>query len=469
MILRSLRNALLGAGLSSFLAVAAGAPLAHAQSGSFGPCAPAPGDNGSSWRPAVSSPCDVMPSRPVPVPAPQGQPSSTPLQPLPATGPEAAPAPTTPQQPATGQQPSAEQALTGQQPGAEQAQNQAQEPSAGQEQAAAELGESVAVADPGGYLDPAIPRTMFRLRFDAAFDMNHPDRAEWFWPAWREMALHAHAINKHGVFQGFEFDPTAKGPVQFANRVDFEEIHPYVEVAFTNRLSAFVDVPVRFVHFRDLKEETANEPFPGEQEADGSANNTSGLSDIQAGMKYALIACPTRYVTFQFRTYIPTGDTLKGLGTGHVSLEPGLLVYQRLTDRLVFQGEFEDWSAVDGSLFAGNILTYGVGLGYDVYRSCGLRITPVTEFIGWTVLKGQESFFGPVAVPSNPPAGLVPGAGLPTTHGIRDEVGDTIVNAKVGVRTYFGNHSDLYVGYGQSLTGERWYREIARVEYRLYY
>ena len=57
------------------------------------------------------------------------------------------------------------------------------------------------------------------------------------------------------------------------------------------------------------------------------------------GFKYALIANPNQYYTFQFRTYVPTGDSYQGLGTGHASLEPALLVFQRLTDRLYFSGE----------------------------------------------------------------------------------------------------------------------------------
>src|SRR3954451_6027482 len=33
-----------------------------------------------------------------------------------------------------------------------------------------------------GYIDPAPPRTTFRLRFDAAYDNNRPNRAEFFYP-----------------------------------------------------------------------------------------------------------------------------------------------------------------------------------------------------------------------------------------------------------------------------------------------
>ena len=46
--------------------------------------------------------------------------------------------------------------------------------------AGAGRGESFAMA-PGGYLDTPIPQTMFRLRYDSGFDLNRPDRAQFFW------------------------------------------------------------------------------------------------------------------------------------------------------------------------------------------------------------------------------------------------------------------------------------------------
>lgn len=65
--------------------------------------------------------------------------------------------------------------------------------------------------------------------------------------------------------------------------------------------------------------------------------DSSGLSDINAGFKWAMVADPNRFVTFQFRTYAPTGAADKGLGTGHVSVEPALLFFQRLNDWLVLE------------------------------------------------------------------------------------------------------------------------------------
>lgn len=262
-----------------------------------------------------------------------------------------------------------------------------------------------------GYIDSAIPVTMFRLRFDAAYDDNRPDRAEFFYP-------------KCGCFGG-----KAPGPPLPETSVDYQDISAYLEAALGNRFSGFVEVPVRFLN------PEVNRDF-------------TGIGDMNAGFKWAFVACEQRFLTFQLRTYIPTGDAFRGLGTRHVSLEPALLAYQRLTDRLVLEGELRDWIPINGTDFAGNVIRYGVGLGYDIVQRDGLRVTPIAEFVGWTVLGGKE-----LAI-----------AGAQSTT--LDASGDTIVNMKLGVRTYFGPHSDVYVGWGHALTGAVWYKDILRAEYR---
>ena len=295
--------------------------------------------------------------------------------------------------------------------------------------AGAGLGSTIALAAPGGYLDNAIPKTMFRLRFDAAYGDNVPDRAEFFYA-------------KCGCFRVAGLDPRAEGPPELEKNVDYQELSGYLEVAVTDRLSAFLEIPTRFIN-------------PQVNIDDG------GLSDINAGFKWAFIYRDNLVMSFQLRTYAPTGDANHGLGTGHVTLEPALLSDQRLGDRWTLQGELRDWIPVGGSDFAGNVLRYGVGLGYDVYRCRNLCITPVTEFVGWTILSGQQ-----LEVPPNVPLtaqGLAPpGVNIPATSA----AGETIVNAKVGVRTYFGHGNDLYIGYGRALTGTVWYKDILTLEYR---
>jgi hypothetical protein len=271
----------------------------------------------------------------------------------------------------------------------------------------------------GGYVDDAIPYTHIRLRFDSAYNDNRPDRAEFFYP-------------KCGCFG----TPDAKGPPLPELRVDYQEYTSYFEYAFGNRLSAFIELPIRAIN------------------PEVNANHT-GFGDMNVGGKFAFISSEDTVITFQGRVYIPTGDGREGLGTEHTSLEPALLLYQRLGDRLGFQAELRDWIPIGGSDFEGNVLRYGIAVTYLALNGQSFRVMPVGELVGWTVLGGQEE---------DNLTGLVKSAS-----------GDTIVNAKLGVRVGFGDlqergllsQSDLYVGYGRALTGAVWYKDIIRVEYRM--
>jgi hypothetical protein len=284
------------------------------------------------------------------------------------------------------------------------------EPTLGFEQFAAVGGQTVALADSGvGYIDTAVIRSQVRLRYDTAYDNIRPDRAEFFYP-------------KCGCFG----TPDALGPPLDERSVDYQEVMTYLEFAPSDRWSGFVELPQRFIN------------------PDVNANS-AGLGDITAGFKFGLYSSCDRLLTFQLRSFFPTGDGDRGLGTEHYSLEPALLLWQRLSDRLILEAEVRDWIPIDGSDFAGNVIRYGVGLRCNVYQSCNCWVAPVAEFVGWTVLDGKVSSFG----------GLV-----------EDADGDTIVNAKLGVRAGMGN-SSMYVGYGRALTGDVWYDDIIRVEYRL--
>jgi hypothetical protein len=276
----------------------------------------------------------------------------------------------------------------------------------------AALGDDFLAVTQPGYLDLAIPINQIRLRYDAGSNFNRPDRAEFFY-------------GKCGCF-GFR----APGPLLPERSVDYQEATAIIELAPTNRFSAFIEMPYRFIN------------------PDVNAN-ANGFSDLRVGFKAAMIAKPDEYLTFQFRTYIPTGDARQGLGTNHVSLEPSLLYYRKLSDRAVLFGQVGDWIPVGGTDFSGNVLDYGIGFGYAAYQTNKMRVTPLVEMLGWSVLNGKE-FTGVSTIP--------PGQ-------VRD-ANATIVNAKFGVRVDAGRQS-IYAGYGRAITGETWYQDIWRIEYRL--
>ncbi len=302
------------------------------------------------------------------------------------------------------------------------------EPNLPPERFAALGGETVALADRSavGYIDPAIPRTQIRLRYDDMLQDTRPDRAEFLYAKFGFYATPASV-----AIAGVPPDPNAKGPHGPENSVNLQDLSTYLEAACDPRFSLFVDLPVRFVHPLGLPRRT-------------------GFSDMSAGFKYAFLYQENQVATFQLRTYIPTGDSTIWLGNNHVSLEPGLLYFWGLTDRLSLEAEVKVWVPIGGTNFAGNIVNYGLGLSYRLLDSSKFWMSPVVELVGWTVLDGKES-----VVFSR------------TFVQVKEAGGDTIVNAKVGARLGYGAHNDLYIGYGRALTGDVWYKDIVRLEYRL--
>ncbi len=290
-----------------------------------------------------------------------------------------------------------------------------------------------------GYIDNAIIGSQIRVRFDAAFDDNEPDRAEFFYA-------------KCGCYRGAVgtpiYDPNAKGPgTGIPTALNYQQLRFNGEYAPLRRLSFFVDVPFRWLQPQGFVPASAL-PF-----TPVNFSNQGGLSDVEAGFKAAAIASRNTYLTFQFRVYFPSGDSFKGLGTAHYSVEPSALLYQRISERMAIEAQLGDWHPIGGAAgvpvtnsegFAGDIFTYGFGPSYQLYRGETVRISPVVELVGWRVLSGFQS--------------LQPG--------FVEVSGTNIVNIKAGVRTSIGSHNSFYIGFGQAVTHDLWYKHLLRLEYR---
>ncbi len=275
-----------------------------------------------------------------------------------------------------------------------------------------------------GYIDSAIVQNKVRFRFDAAYDNPTPDRAEFLYP-------------KCGCFRNFG-DPTAPGPPEIETGIDYQEFSLFAESLLIGEvISGFVEIPFRLIN--------------PEQNA-----NAGGLSDINFGLRAALWFDSRHYLTFQFRTYVPSGDGFKGLGTEHVSLEPAILFLKRLRSGATLEGEIRDFIPIDATAgWAGNVLRYGIGVSAKLADNGHVTVIPVLETVAWSVLGGD------VLVDGNTPNQRVESAAT------------TIVNIKLGTRFNFRSchrraaQKSLYVGYGKALTDDRWYDDTLRVEYRL--
>src|SRR5262245_38302880 len=207
-------------------------------------------------------------------------------------------------------------------------------------------GEATTSESSVGYIDSALPRNVIRLRADAAYDSNRASRAEMFYAQ----------TGPRGP--GLPFPETS---------VDYQELSFYLEGLVAPQLSVFVETPVRFLN-----------PVVND--------NSVGLGDITAGFKYAFINCEDRCASFQLRTFAPSGEADRGLGTRHVSLEPAFLFYTQPYDRLALESELRLWVPIGGTDFAGEVFRYGVGVSYALWQTACFQVRPVGELVGWTVL-----------------------------------------------------------------------------------
>jgi hypothetical protein len=285
-----------------------------------------------------------------------------------------------------------------------------------------------------GYVEDAVIGTKLRIRYETATENDVPDRAEFFYA-------------KCGCYRDLigdpAFDPEAPGPRPgAASDIDYQQFLVQGEYAAGNRLSLFAELPVRWLQPQAFLPGTGG-PFPDQ----------TGLSDIRAGVKLALASTDTQAITLQVKAFLPTGESEKGLGTNHASLEPAVLMYHRVSERASIESQVGIWyplSSSDGvpitsdEKFAGSVFFYGIGPSVDVYRSSRVAIAPVVELVGWHVLDGMQ-----------------------TAASGGDAGGINIVNLKVGARLEWDGAGSIYGGWGRALTEQHWYHDIVRFEYRL--
>jgi hypothetical protein len=277
------------------------------------------------------------------------------------------------------------------------------------------------------FVDGAVPLSFVRTRVDAAYNSNRPTRAEFFMPA------------EGKNFRGLPLTET---------RVDYQEVHTYAEYAFSPIFSAFIDAPARFLN------PTVN-------------RNHFGASDLQIGAKYSFLQQGPLVATAQLRTYFPTGDASKGLGTGHGSAEPGLLFLYQGSPKWRVESEIMVLVPINDEKYGGEVIRYGSAFSYGERNPEGFWFTPVVEGQGWSVVRGRESVLRNILVTTRT-RGITTKTLVPTTL-MQTAVGDAIFNGDVGVRAGWGTVGDIYVGYSRALTGDVWYKDMFRVELRWFY
>jgi len=259
----------------------------------------------------------------------------------------------------------------------------------------------IPAANAGLFLDQARPTTMTRLRWDAGRNVTRPDRSDFFLGS--------------GAFPG------GRPP----RRVDYNELHLYQEIAI-DKFGLFFDLP-----YRSLDSDTRG--------------GGGGIGDLSFGFKTMFVDSELLTLTFQFRTQVPTGNPVTGVGTGSVSLEPSLLTTMKLYTDTYMQSQTAYWFAVGngkGSIF----------ISRNSLNTVLFRPAPDTAFIG-SFETGLYS--------------LTSGTFRdPNTGAAVGRNGDTYFTLGPGFRLAISDKIDLGFGMQFAVTSDHFAEQLYRTELR---
>jgi hypothetical protein len=187
---------------------------------------------------------------------------------------------------------------------------------------------------------------MTRLRWDAGRNLIDPDRSDFF-------------MNRGAALRG--------GAVP--RRFNYDELHIYQEFG-GDKFSMFINLP-----FRNL-------------EVLGTGARSGGFGDMEIGTKSTFLDSELLLMTFQFKTRIPTGNALRGVGAGTVGLEPSLLTTIKLYDETYWQNQLSYWFAVGNG--NGSAFHWHNSLNRVLFRPLvDTAVIGTFETVGWSFTSGR--------------------------------------------------------------------------------
>ena len=265
----------------------------------------------------------------------------------------------------------------------------------------------VALADAAFYTEGARPVTQMRIRIDQMWDMNGPDRAEYFWAQ----------IGGKGPPK-----PAATSPQ--IRSLNVSDVRLLTEAA-AGRAGISIEMPYRRIE-KDF--------------------DASGFADMIIGTKAMLLDCELMQITFGFKTFIPTGAPTNGLSTAHVSLVPSLIWALRLAPSTYLQAQTGLFIPIGGTpAFQGDVFEYSFSLNQILYKPCNdLQVIGTLELMGWEVLNGSET----------------------DGNGVQINAKRNLLSAGPGIRVVICDRIDFGLGSGFSFTNQHWAEEMIRFDFR---
>ena len=193
-------------------------------------------------------------------------------------------------------------------------------------------------------VEPSQPLNSFRFRTDVVHGFPTPNRAEYFWAS-----------------------PT-KGAI-YDEGTDYQDFRFLLEMG-GGSFSASTEIPIRMLDPANIED-------------------TAGMGDMNVATKMVLVDGKRWQMSHVFRTYINTGAFKKGLGTGHVSLEPGLLFRYRWRPTTFLHSEIKYFFPVGGDpIFSGEVLRWGFAYSHLLFENDALALIHTGEFMGYSFLDG---------------------------------------------------------------------------------
>ncbi len=270
-----------------------------------------------------------------------------------------------------------------------------------------------ALTDTGFFTNAPRPVSQTILRWDYAERLQLPDRGEFFFA---------------------RSDGNGRGPKSLvAGRgipaVDVHELGVVTEVALGN-FSTTIAYPYRSVNPGDF------------------ANSAAGFGDLQIATKSLLFDSELFLLSFQLRTTVPTGSPGKGLGTGHVSLEPSAIAGIRFGPKTFGVAQLGEWIPLGADPgFGGALLRYNFSMNHVLWQPVkAVRLIGTMELQGYSFQDGAYTD---------------PFGGGPVKLS-----GQSFLSAGPGARLFYCDKFDMGVGTAFGITGRYFAKDQLRLEVR---
>ena len=308
-------------------------------------------------------------------------------------------------------------------------------------------GKWIPLADSAFYSDSIRPISQQKLRWDIGRNLVNPTRNAYM----------------------FAPNPIFPYPVQSLN---YNDVYISTEIA-TGGFSILSDISYRTLSI---------DPSEG-----GGA-----FGDMMIGTKSLLFDTELIQIAMEFKTFLPTGNFTAGFGTGHVSLEPSLLVCLKLKEKTYLQGQVSEWIPLGSTTppvgTAGSLLHAHLSLNHVLHE-----VNPDIPIIGTLEYSGYYFQAGGNQDVSSIPTGSITTSSstTPATNNFYassssgSSSGTSVTTPSLpfsnssgisyqyigpGLRMFMGSHYDMGVGAQFALSGNnRFAEQLYRVEFRLRY